>query len=130
MGLWLALIGFTHPALKLERANDGVDCAGELDQHSIAHQLDDAPAAGAKDGLQNGLAPRPQRRQGSSFVRLHQATVPNHVRHHDYGETTLGCFGHGHPSPTSRSTHHAPTALEEATSHSMVASLAAQSYLG
>ena len=32
-----------HPVLQLDGAGDGVDGAGELHQHAVAHHFDDAP---------------------------------------------------------------------------------------
>ena len=58
-----------HRLLDRDGALDGVDDAGELDQHAVAHQLDDAAAMLGTIGSSDCLAPRLQRRQRADSSR-------------------------------------------------------------
>ena len=60
-----AALASRHLLLKLQRRFDRVHRAGELDQHPVAHHLDDAPAMCAHSRFENSLPPLLQRRQAS-----------------------------------------------------------------
>jgi hypothetical protein len=74
-----ARIGRRHGLLHGDRALDGIDDAGKLDQGAVAHQLDDAPAVRGDLRLDQALPKRPQRRQRAGLVRRHEPAIPDHV---------------------------------------------------
>ena len=82
-------VGLGHPPLQLQGAGDRVHGAGELDQHAVAHELDDAAAMVADDRLEDGDAPLLQGRKRAGLVRLHQAAVADHVGHQHGGQAAV-----------------------------------------
>ena len=56
-------IRLRHLALKLERRGGGIHRAAELDQDAVADDLDDTPAMGADDGLEDRCPPHLPRRK-------------------------------------------------------------------
>ena len=45
-----------HAALDFNRTAHRIDCAGKLDQHSVAGRLDDAASMGGDGGINEGLS--------------------------------------------------------------------------
>ena len=68
--LGYAFVGGGHGFLQLDGALDGIDCAGELDQHPVAHQLDDAAVMLGDCRLKNLSTPGLERSQGAGLIRL------------------------------------------------------------
>ncbi len=87
--------GRGHALLQFDRALHGVDGAGELHQHAIAHHLDDAALVLCYQRLEDALAPLPQRRQRAGLVLLHEPAVTDHIGGKDGGEAALSTFS-GH----------------------------------
>ena len=84
-----------HALLQFDRAGDRVDRTGELDQHAVAHDLDDAAVMLGDQRIQDALTPLLQRRQRARLVLLHQSAVADHVGGKDGGEAALDAFfGH------------------------------------
>jgi len=49
----IASLAAAHCGLQFDGAFDGLHGAGELDQHAVAHHLDDAPAMPVDQRVQN-----------------------------------------------------------------------------
>ena len=95
-----ALVGLGHLALQFQRRVDRVHRAGELDQHPVAHDLDDASTMGAHRGLQDRRSPLLQRRQGARLVKLHQPRIADDICDHDRGKAAVDAiFGHSGSLP-------------------------------
>ena len=75
-----------EPRLQVTGGVHGIDGAGELDKHAVAHELHDAPAVVVHHGSEDFLAPLPQGGQRRSLVRLHEARVTDHVGDEDGGK--------------------------------------------
>jgi len=85
---------FRQSLLERHRALDGIDRAGELDQHAVAHDLEDAAAVTCDERLQC-LALRPDGGNCARLVLLHQPGVTNHVGGQDGSQSTLNALpGH------------------------------------
>src|SRR5262249_14760317 len=69
-----------HAPLQLDCAGDRIHGAGELDQHPVAHQLDDAPMILDDERLEDLPAPVHERGQSACLVKLHQSAIADHVR--------------------------------------------------
>ena len=82
-----------HVLLNGDGALDGVDHAGEFDQHAVAHELDDAPAVRGDFGLDQLLAVGAKRGERSRLVAGHQQAVSNHVGCEYRREPALDSFG-------------------------------------
>ena len=82
-------IGLGHPALQRQGGRDRVHRAAELDQDAVAHELDDAAAMVADDGLEDLPAALLQGRERAGLVRLHQAAVADHVGHQHGGQAAV-----------------------------------------
>src|SRR5215469_15529507 len=80
-----------HAVLQLDRAGDRVYGAGELDQHPVAHHLDDTRMIFDDERLEDFLASLRERSQRAGLVELHQSAVADDVRDKDGGEATLHC---------------------------------------
>jgi len=77
-------------------ALDGVDDAGEFDQHTVAHELDNAPAVRGDLWLDQLLAAGAKRGESSGLVTGHQQAVPNHIGREYRREPALDSFcGYG-----------------------------------
>ena len=74
------------PVLDRGRALDRIDHARELDQHAIAHQLDDAAVVLGDLRLDEVLAQRLEARVRARLVGRHQPAVADDVRSQDRGE--------------------------------------------
>ena len=78
--------------------------ASKLDEHPVAHQLDDPPAMRLHCRFENCCPPLLQRRQSARLVCFHQARVVNDIGHHNHGEAAVG--GHsGSPALRRPSAH-------------------------
>ncbi|MFP6744623.1 MAG: hypothetical protein VCB77_05475 [Alphaproteobacteria bacterium] len=73
------VIGFGDGALRLDGTFDRIDRAGELDQGTIAHELDDAAAMSGDGRVQDVGAERLEARQSPGFVGPHEPRTANHV---------------------------------------------------
>jgi hypothetical protein len=75
--------------LDLDRAGDGIDRAGELDERPVAHQLDHATRMRG-DRRVDDLAPqRLEARQCSRFVAPHETRKANHIGRKDGRKSAL-----------------------------------------
>ena len=90
-------VGNVHRRLQIHRAGNRVDGAGKLDQHAIAHQLDDAAMVPGNGWLENSRAPGLERSHSAGLVALHEAAVPHHIGGQNGGEATLHSPSRGNP---------------------------------
>ena len=81
-----------HAVLDFDRAGDGVDHAGELDQHAVAGQLDDAALVLGDPRVDQFLAARLERGKRGGLVDAHQPAVADHVGSQYGGKPSLGAF--------------------------------------
>ncbi len=86
--------------LDRERAVDGRDDAGELDQRAVAHELDQAPAVGRDAGIEDPAAVELQPLERAGLVGLHQAAVADDVGRKYRGQFAL------HLSPVGAAPEH------------------------
>ena len=93
----MAVVGLADLLLQFDGAGDGVDGAGELDQHAVTHHLDDAALMLRHQGLEDSLAARSFRvRERAGLVLLHEPAVADHIGRENGGEPALdACIGHG-----------------------------------
>ena len=83
-------VALDHAALQLDRRAHRLDGAAELDQHAVAHRLDDA-AMEALDHRRHQLGEmRTQVDERPLLVGAHQAAVAVDVGEQDGRETTVG----------------------------------------
>jgi hypothetical protein len=82
-------IGRRHALLQLDGAGDRMDGAAELDQHAVAHYLDNAAAVLGHQRLEDLLAPPLQLRQRPGLIQLHEPAVADHVGGEDGAETAF-----------------------------------------
>src|SRR5262245_33721623 len=61
-----------HLLLQLDRTLDGVDSAGEFDQHPIAGNLEDTPLVFRDERLKHVFAARLERGEGSRLILFHE----------------------------------------------------------
>jgi hypothetical protein len=96
-------IVFTNRFLDLDRAGDGIDRAGKLDERSVAHQFDHATRMRG-DRWVDDLAPqRLEARQCSRLINLHETRIANHIGRKDGRESPLDTrFGHSICNSSSR----------------------------
>jgi hypothetical protein len=81
--------------LQRDGAFDGVDSAGELDQHPVAHKLNDATMVIGDQWLKDFRPTRLESSQRPSLVRLHQPAVADYISGEDGGKPPLSAFfGH------------------------------------
>ena len=78
-----------HGRLDLDRARNGVDHAGELDQRTVAGRLERAAAMLERRRLEDVATHRLEPRQGPLLVGLHQPGIADDVRREDGDETAL-----------------------------------------
>src|SRR5262249_48657950 len=89
-------VPFAHLALDLRRAGHGVHDARELDQHSVAGELDDPPLVLGNPVVDQLLAMRLQGRQRSGLVGAHEAAIADYIGSKYGREAALDTlFGHG-----------------------------------
>ena len=72
-------IALFHGALDFHRAARRTEHACELDEKSIAHDLENAPVMFCDGRVENIATMALQRREGSFLVGLHQPAIANHV---------------------------------------------------
>ena len=75
----LIAVGGRHTLLQIDRALNGIDGAGELDQYTVAGDLEDATAMFGNQRFQNIMAPRLEDSQCAGFVSLHQPAVAHYI---------------------------------------------------
>jgi hypothetical protein len=83
--------------LNRDRAFDGIDRARELDQRSVAHQLDHAAAVLGDQRLDELRAQRLQARDRAGFVLADQPAVADRVRGQNRRELAFRARSHGTP---------------------------------
>ena len=71
---------------------DGGDDGGKLEQHTVAHGLDD-PAAEIRNDWSRRFAMLAHRLRRPSLILAHQAGIADNVDGHDCGK--FPCFAHG-----------------------------------
>ena len=81
--LGLIPIGLGHCLLELDGGAQRIDGAGELDQRSVAGQLDQPPAVARQYRLEALLAVFSQARQRAALVAAHQAGIAHHIGGND-----------------------------------------------
>jgi hypothetical protein len=84
----LVSIGFGHGLLELDGGIQRIDSTGELDQSSVAGQLDQAARVACQRWLEVPLAVLPQARQCAALVPAHQPGVADHIHRHDGNQST------------------------------------------
>ena len=72
--------------LDVDRAGDGVDHAGELDQHPVAHELEQAPAMLRQRRLDHVSAQHCEPGQRASLVTLDEPREAGDIGRHDGGQ--------------------------------------------
>ena len=99
--LWRVGVALGHHGLDRDRAFDRCDNRGKLQQHAIAHRLDE-PAAERPYDRRRRLAPLADRPRRPRLVLAHEARVADDVGGEDRGEAAGG--GHsGTPALRMRS---------------------------
>jgi hypothetical protein len=81
-----------HALLELDRALHGVNSAGELHQHAIAGDLEDASAMLGNQGPQHLLAADLEGSQRAGFVDLHQAAKTDYIHCQNRGQTAFHAY--------------------------------------
>ncbi|MGZ2488148.1 hypothetical protein ACVITL_006733 [Rhizobium pisi] len=79
-GFWNAGIRPRHLPLKLEGGLDGVDRAGEFEQHPVAHQFDNAPSMGAQHWIEHMPSSLRQCLECPNLVGFHHSRITDHIR--------------------------------------------------
>ena len=79
-----------HALLEIDGAAQRLGDALELDQHAVAHRLDDAALAFRDRGVDQLELNRLEARERSRLVHFHQTAVADHVRRDDCGEPAIG----------------------------------------
>ncbi len=90
-------VAFNHQLLDCDRAFDRVDDGRKLQQQSVAHGLDDAPAP-ARDDWQRRFTMLPHRPRRPGLVLAHEARIADDVDRHDRGQSA----GFGYSNPQER----------------------------
>src|SRR5918994_3452158 len=85
----LAFIGFTHRLLELNGATQRVHRAGELDQCTIAGELDQPATILGQDWIKALSTVLLQTRDCAALVPPHQAGIADHIGGNDSREATL-----------------------------------------
>jgi len=84
-----------HLLLQVKSALHRVDCAGELNQHTVARDLKDPAPVASNQRLQHFFAAELKRSERSGFVALHEAAIADYVRSENGGQaTSRGLFRH------------------------------------
>ena len=87
--LGLVPVGLGHGLLELDGRAQRIDGAGELDQCTVAGQLDQPAAVAGQCRLEPLLAMLPQARKRAALVAAHQAGVADDVRSDDRRQSAL-----------------------------------------
>ena len=82
-------VALGHLFLHRERAFDGGDDRGELDQHPVAHRLEESPAV-RRDDRRRRLAPLTHRFRRPRLVLAHHARIADDVGGEDRGQLAGG----------------------------------------
>ena len=82
----------SHCLLKVDGTLHGIDDAGELDKHAVAHELENAAAMLRDHGHQDSLEALLQQRHRARFVLLHEAAEADHISSQYRGKAALGAF--------------------------------------
>ena len=90
-------IAHAHFPLHLDRAAQGRGGARELEQHAVARRLHGAPAVLRDLRIEDLIAQLAHAGVRAGLVALHEARVPDDVRH-DHGDE-LAAHGHRDPLP-------------------------------
>ena len=85
-------VALDHHVLDRNRAFDGGDDRGKLEQHTVAHGLDD-PAAEIRNDRSRRFAMLAHRLRRPRLILAHQAGIADNVDGHDCGK--FPCFAHG-----------------------------------
>ena len=83
-------VALDHQLLDRDRAFDGGDDGGKLQQQPVAHRLDDA-APEARHDRPRRLAMLAHRPRRPRLVLAHQAGIADDVDGHDRGEAASTC---------------------------------------
>ena len=86
---WLVAVGLGHGLLELDGGTQRINGAGELDQSTIAGQLDQAPSVFRQNRIEVFRAVLSQARQRPALVAPHQAGVADNVRSNDCRQFAL-----------------------------------------
>ena len=78
-------IGIGHALLKIDRTLHRVDGAGELDEHAISRDLEDATLMLGDQRLQNVLTSSFESSQRAGLIALHKPAIANHIGGQDGG---------------------------------------------
>jgi hypothetical protein len=94
----LIAVAGSHRSLKINGELHGVDGAGELDEHAVDAEREDATLVLSYEWFQHILAPNLESSQRTGLILLHQAAISNHVSGEYGGEAALDAFfGHAEP---------------------------------
>ena len=85
-----AAVALDHAALQLDGRPHRFDGAGELDQHAVAHRLDDAAVEALDDRRHELGEMRPQVVERPLLVGAHQAAVAGDVGEQDGRQPAVG----------------------------------------
>jgi len=87
------LNGFLVGLLQLDGALNGIDRAGEFNQHPVAHDFHDAPFMERDQGIEDAPSAIPQCGKRARLILLDEPAVADDVGGQDCGELAL----HGRP---------------------------------
>jgi hypothetical protein len=77
--IWKIAIGDGHRLLEIERALHGANGAGELDQHAVPHDLNNAPIVLRNHGLEDVAPPGLKGCKRTLLINAHQPAVADHI---------------------------------------------------
>jgi hypothetical protein len=92
-------VDLNHPLLQVDGTLDGIHRAGELNQGAVAHQLDDPAAMLRNHWFEDGFPAVSKRSQRAGLIRLHEATVTDHISGKDCCETAFHAGSLGNSDP-------------------------------
>ena len=84
-----ARIAIDHSPLHVDRAANGIDHTGKLEQQTIAGRLDNPAAKFGDLGVDQVAPVRLQRRERAAFVLLHETGIARHIGRDDCCQSTL-----------------------------------------
>ncbi|HKT17523.1 MAG TPA: hypothetical protein VJR47_05740 [Stellaceae bacterium] len=98
--LWETGIDLPHGPLNCHGTFDGIHDARELDELTIAYELDDTPSMLTDFWIDNLFAERLERGEGRGLVCGHEPAVSHHICGKDRRQPPLqALFGHADGSP-------------------------------